>query len=138
MILLPIKPKYAFAIQNKAKMVEFRKIKFKNLDSDICVVYASSPYKKIIWYFKIKQIHEEKISKIWNKYKDVWGINKAELEEYYKNKDVWYVIEIEEFFPFNEHISPNELIKDFKIPQSFKYLNDMERQLFFYNNLQIA
>lgn len=138
MILLPIKPKYAFAIQNKIKMVEFRKIKFKNLNSDICIVYASSPYKKIIWYFKIKNIHEEEIGEMWNKYKDVWWIDRVDLEEYYKNKRVWYVIEIEEFFPFREHVSPSTLIKDFKIPQSFKYLNDVERQLFFYNNLHIS
>jgi predicted transcriptional regulator len=48
MILLPIKPKFAFSIESENKKVEFRKLNFKNRRSDICIVYASSPYKKII------------------------------------------------------------------------------------------
>ena len=48
MILLPIKPEYAFAIQRNEKKVEFRKMNFRNLNSDICIVYARNNYKKII------------------------------------------------------------------------------------------
>lgn len=133
MILLPIKPKYAFAIEKKQKMVEFRKINFKNKSLDICIVYASSPYKKMIGYFKIENIIEENIEDLWNKYKDIWWIEKKDLDDYYKGKKKWYVIKIWDFFSFKNHIAPKELINNFKIPQSFKYLNDYEQKEFFYN-----
>lgn len=133
MILLPIKPKYAFAIMNNEKKVEFRKVSFKNSDSNICVVYASSPYKKLIWYFKIKEIVEENTNKIWSRYNKIWWVNKKELDEYYEWKDKWYIIEIEEFIPFKFHISPLEIEEWFKAPQSFRYLKNQDQQKFFYN-----
>lgn len=137
MILLPIKPEYAFAIQRNEKKVEFRKMNFRNLNSDICIVYASSPYKKIIWYFKIKNILEENTKDLWSKYKAIWWIKKKDLDFYYKDKEKWYVIEIAEFFSLEKHVSPKDLISDFVIPQSFKYLNDNEKKILFYDLLAL-
>lgn len=133
MILLPIKPKYAFAIMNKEKKVEFRKANFKNRDSEICIVYASSPYKKLIGYFMIKNILEEDTKFIWKKYSEIGWVKKEDLDSYYLWKDKGFVIEIADFIPFSSHISPKEILKDFKAPQSFKYLNEKERELFYYN-----
>lgn len=133
MILLPIKPKYAFSIEKDIKKVEFRKINFKNRTSDICIVYASSPYQKIIWYFKIKNIIEENTFNLWEKYKKSWWIEKEELNKYYFWKNKAYVILIDKFYPIKKHVSPKELINDFKIPQSFKYLTENEKKAFFYD-----
>ena len=126
MIFLPIKPEFAFAISSKKKKVEFRKVKFKKQDIKYCLVYASSPYKKVIGYFEIEKVDEESPSKAWKKYQAVGQISKKKFEEYYKDSEVAYVIKIKKFFELKQHVDPKEKIKDFEIPQSFKYLSEQE------------
>lgn len=128
MIFLPIKPKYALAIKDRKKKVEFRKVPFRNIKKKYCIVYASSPYKKVVGYFRFKKIEEGTPRAIWNKYKEVGVIEKDNFDRYFKNKDRAYAIEINKFFPVRE-INPLEKIEGFKIPQSFSYLSLEEVQL---------
>ena len=128
MVFLPIKPRYAIAIKNRDKKVEFRKAKFKNRETDYCIVYASSPLKKVIGYFRFREIDEGKPSNIWKKYNKIGAIDKKHFYEYFGNRDKAYAIKIEEFFP-TETIDPKERIKGFSIPQSFRYLSVEETKL---------
>lgn len=128
MIFLPIRPKYAIAIKNRNKKVEFRKSKFKNLKTDYCIVYASSPLKKIIGYFRFKEIDEGKPSNIWKKYNKLGAIDEKDFYEYFRDRDKAYAIRIEEFFP-TETINPKKKIEGFIVPQSFRYLSTEEAEL---------
>ncbi|MFA7685911.1 MAG: hypothetical protein WCX95_03885 [Candidatus Gracilibacteria bacterium] len=126
MIFLPIKPQYAFAIRDNEKLVEFRKRPFRNKDSKYCVVYVTSPHKKIIGYFSISRVNEGSPKEIWKKFNKVGGIKKTDYYEYFKGSVMAYAIEIEEFYPLKEPVDPFEKIEGFNIPQSFRYLSGKE------------
>lgn len=131
MIFLPIKPDYAFAIKNGEKKVEFRKVPFRNRTTNKCVVYASSPYKKIIGYFCFEQIDEGSPSKIWEKYKSIGCIQKSDFDKYYQGTRKAYAIKISNFVASEKPIDPQKKIAHFSIPQSFKYLSVKEIQQLF-------
>lgn len=123
-ILLPIKPKYALAIKDLKKKVEFRKIRFKNELIKSCLVYASHPLKRIIGYFEFTTITEGHPREIWEKYSKLGGITKKDFFSYYKGSKRAYAIKIDKFVPFIEPINPFQKIDNFKVPQSFKYLSE--------------
>jgi len=123
-VFLPIKPKYAFSILEGKKKVEFRKVKF-NKDVKYVIIYASSPYKKVIGYFKLKKIVSGNPRMIWEKYKDVGCIEKLDFFEYYKDQKIAYAIEINKVKKLKSHIEPSKAVKNFKIPQSFSYLDEL-------------
>ena len=126
MIFLPIKPKYALAIKELKKQVEFRKVKFKNESFKSCLVYASYPLKRIIGYFEFKTIDEGHPSEIWEKYGKVGCIAREDYNEYYKDSKLAYAIKIDSFLAFDEPIDPFAKIDNFNIPQSYKYLSEDE------------
>ena len=130
MIFLPIKPEYALAIQEGRKKVEFRKIAFKRKDVGRCIVYVSSPYKRVIGYFEFDKIDEGSPREIWEKYKEVAGVCKEDYEEYYRRSEKAFAIIINKFVLLEEPISPQEKIENFRIPQSFCYLEDRHIQAF--------
>lgn len=130
MIFLPIKPEYAFAIQEGRKKVEFRKSPFRRKDVGRCIVYVSSPHKRVIGYFEFDDIDEGKPNEIWKRYRSVAGICKKDYEEYYEKSDKAYAIIIKKFILFEEPIIPREKIENFRIPQSFCYLEDRQVRAF--------
>jgi predicted transcriptional regulator len=129
MIFLPIRPIYAFAIRDNEKRVEFRKKPFKKTQIEHCMVYATSPYKKIIGYFKISKICEGTPKNIWKKYNKIGGIKESDYYKYYKDVNTAYAIEIEKFHPLKTPINPTKKIEGFCIPQSFRYLSGKEMQI---------
>ncbi len=124
-VFLPIKPKFAFAILDGKKRYEFRK---GNIGQKVkrVVVYASSPYQKIIGYFEVKRIHKDHPEKLWNKFWKFSGIEKEEFFSYYQDNAFGISIEIKKFVSLKKHINPREVFPDFVIPQSFKYLTETE------------
>lgn len=131
MIFLPIKPEYAFAIHNREKKVEFRKVKIKRRTEKYCIVYASSPVKKIIGYFEIEKIEENSPAKIWNEYSDRGAISSEAFNAYYKGNSTAVVFKIKKYVPLKEPVDPRDKISSFSIPQSFCYLEKAQvKQLF--------
>ena len=126
-IFLPIKPKYAFSIIEGKKKVEFRKIKF-NRDVGHVIIYASSPYKRIIGCFESNKIVSGSPKAIWEKYKDVGCIEKIDFFDYYKGQKIAYAIEVHNVKELKFHIEPSKIVRNFKVPQSFSYLDDLTSQ----------
>jgi len=120
-IFLPIKPKYAFGILSGEKKFEFRKTNFsKNVEK--VIVYASSPYKKILGFFSVKAIHKLSPKESWKKFGD-WGIiAKDEYFEYFDGKKTAISIEVDEVVKFNNHIEPRSM--SLKVPQSYSYVHE--------------
>jgi len=120
-VILSIKPIYAQAIMSGTKKVEFRKKTFKR-QVDKIFVYSSSPEKKIIGFFTIKEIIENSPENLWNDFKDVGGIDKKSFFEYYKNSKIGFSIKISEVNKFEKGIEPSDYFENFNAPQSFIYL----------------
>ncbi len=122
-VILSIKPIYAQAIMSGKKKVEFRKKIFKKPVEKI-FVYSSSPEKKIIGFFTIKEIIEDSPAKLWEKYNHVGGIEKIDFFNYYKDSKVGFTIIINEVEKFENGIYPSDFFENFCAPQSFIYLEE--------------
>ncbi len=120
-VLLPIKPKYAEAIKNGVKKIEFRKKEFsKNVK--YIVVYSSNPKKEIIGFFEIEDIETDSPKSLWDKYYQIAGIESESYDEYYNDSKVAVGIKIKKFHNLNRPIKLHELNVSLKAPQSFCYL----------------
>lgn len=126
-VILSIKPIYAQAIMSGTKKVEFRKKAFKR-PVDKIFVYSSSPEKKIIGFFTIKEIVKNSPKNLWKEFKEVGGIDKKSFFEYYQNSESGFSIKIDEAKKFENGIEPNDFFENFNAPQSFIYLEEETAQ----------
>lgn len=124
-VLLSIKPKYVQTIINGKKKYEFRKKVFKRHDKIKNVyIYSTSPEKKIVAYFTIKDIIEGHPKKLWKRFEKYSGLDEKEFNLYFLDSKTGFAIEIGELTVFEKPLNPNDFISNFKAPQSFMYLDD--------------
>lgn len=122
-VLLSIKPHFVEKIFDGSKKYEFRRSIFKRRGIKTVIIYASSPVKRIVGEFQIKEIISGDIDKIWELTKAHAGITKDFFESYYTDKKVATVIHIGKITKYEE----DKFLSDFNLkqaPQSFCYLND--------------
>lgn len=122
-VILSIKPKYVDAILRGEKKYEFRKNIFKGKKIDNIYIYCSSPVKRIVATFKIKNIIEDNPNNLWAKFKESSGLNDKEFFSYFTdNGKGGFAIEISNLERLKNPIDPKEIIPGFVPPQSFCYL----------------
>jgi predicted transcriptional regulator len=119
-VLLSIKPKYANAILAGEKLVEFRKLVFKQKIERV-YIYSSSPEQRIIGYFTIEDIISDSPAELWRKYSKVGSISQNDFFEYFANKKIGYSIKIKSVNKFRKSKNPKEIFKNFVAPQSYMY-----------------
>lgn len=119
--LLPIQPRFANAILDGEKQVEFRRRRFAR-EVEYVVVYASSPICGIVGSFRISEIREGRPSDIWEDYKDVGGIGREEYFQYYAGAERAYAIGIERVCILDKPLPLSHLSSSLKAPQSYTYL----------------
>lgn len=121
----PIKPVYAERLMDGSKRFEFRR---RPISQDVThiVVYASSPYKRILGIVKVKAVYSGSVKKIWDETKEFGGISRAEFFEYFFGADTAYAIAIDpaKTVRLDQHLSPKDIEQDFVVPQSFKYVQE--------------
>lgn len=119
--LLPIQPRYANAILRGEKQVEFRRRRFAR-EVQYVVVYASSPICRVVGYFRISSISEGSPRAIWEDYKHVGGIRRADFFRYYKGAERAVAIGIERVCVLRSPVPLDRLSASLKAPQSYSYL----------------
>jgi predicted transcriptional regulator len=119
--LLPIQPRYANAIIRGEKRVEFRRRRFGR-EVQYVVVYASSPIRAIIGYFRISSISEGCPRAIWEEFKHVGGIDHEDYFRYYEGADRAVAIGIERVCVLGSPVPLSRLSGSLKAPQSYSYL----------------
>lgn len=120
-VILSIKPIYAQAIMSGTKKVEFRKKIFKR-PVDKIFVYSSSPEKKILGFFTIKEIIKNSPENLWKEFNKIGGIEKNAFFNYYQGSDTGFSIKISEVEKYDNGIDPTDIFDNFCAPQSFIYL----------------
>lgn len=125
-VLLSIKPKYVESILNGEKKFEFRKASFQSKDVEEVYVYSSSPVKKIVGKFLLKDTISGTPQEIWDKCSDLGGISKDEFFKYYQGKSEAYSLCISDLEIFKEAVCPYTKFKKFYPPQSFMYYDRLE------------
>ena len=121
--LLSIHPKYADAILDGNKGVEFRKTVFRK-KVQFCAIYSTSPEQKIIGVFEIEKIERNSPEELWRKYHKSGSIQLADFKEYYSNRNEGFAIIIKNAWRFDQPIPKKEFDHLIPIPQNFLYLED--------------
>lgn len=130
-VLLSVKPKYVEEIRNGNKKYEFRKSIFskKNIGKiEKIFIYSSSPIKKIVARFILSVFLEDHPKNLWEKCKDLSGIDKLEFFNYFGKRDKGFAIKITQLKFFTQPLEPKIVIPNFTPPQSFCYIEDIEDQ----------
>ncbi len=125
-VLLSIKPKYANAIINGDKKVEFRKLPFKQHVKKV-YIYSSAPEQKIIGYFTFDDIVSGTPEKLWKKFKKVGVIEEDDFFSYFSNKQIGYSIKIKTVKKFTKGINPKDIFENFFPPQSYMYCEEINQ-----------
>ena len=122
-IIMSIKPKYVNRILNGTKKFEFRKnIPVKIRDVDKIFIYSTSPQKKIVGHFLVKDVYKMKINALWHKTKKHSGIEKNDFKNYFEGKSDGFAIEIGMVVKYGIPLDFKEIDKTGVVPQSFKYI----------------
>lgn len=120
-VILSIKPEFVEKIFSGEKQYEYRKILFKQ-KVDTVYIYASRPVSKIVGEFKIEEIICDAPENIWKQTKRQSGVSKKFFDKYYKGKDKAVALKIKACKEYEEGINPETLVPNFKVPQSFIYV----------------
>lgn len=122
-VLLSIKPEFVEEIVEGRKKFEYRKNIFKRPDVSSVVVYATKPYGKVVGEFEIERIIKEKPNKLWELTQDFSGITYQFFDEYFKDRETGFAIQIREFIEYDEPMELKHYDNRIKVaPQSFLYL----------------
>lgn len=122
-VLMSIYPTYVEEIFKGTKKFEFRRKIFKNRDTDTVVIYATSPIKKIVGEFKIKNIIYDTPENLWKLNHKTDEVSHKNFLNYLKNLEKAYAIEITDVIKYSNPLEIHEIFPNLKkIPQSFMYI----------------
>ncbi|MGD0794570.1 MAG: ASCH domain-containing protein [Dehalococcoidales bacterium] len=121
-IVISIKPIYVDLILDGEKKYEFRKHNFTK-PIDKVLIYSTKPIGKIVGYFTVDKLIKNTPSKIWAKCHEFSGISERDFIEYFKGSKTAYAIQIKNVCKLLYPIFPNDVMKGFKAPRSFLYID---------------
>lgn len=119
-VILSIKPEFVEKIFSGEKKYEYRKVLFKQ-KVDTVYIYASRPIGKIVGEFKLEEIICDTPENIWKLTKEQSGVTKKFFDKYYEGKDKGVALKIKDCEEYKECINPEQVVPNFKVPQSFIY-----------------
>ncbi|GAB6142220.1 hypothetical protein JCM14076_29490 [Methylosoma difficile] len=117
----PIKPIYSKKILTGKKIYELRK-RLPNPDVEYILIYSTTPIAKVVAYAKVKAMYKQQINDIWEMVSSFAGIEEIDFREYFGNNDFACAIEFEYVCRFIRPFDVKEINPDFKVPQSFCYI----------------
>lgn len=120
--LMSIHQRYADAIMEGVKQVEFRK---RPLAADIETVwvYATAPTSKVIGRFSVHEIVQGTPQDIWERYGAVGVIEYDAFFEYYRGREVAVAIVVGSAERLPDPVALHEIDPRPAVPQSFAYLS---------------
>lgn len=124
-VLLPAKPRFAHALMDGSKKVEYRKAPFPDHVTNV-VVYASSPSQRILGYFVVHEIVRDSPERIWRKYGGVGCISRQEFAAYYDGVAKAVALIVGTVWTLPEPLPLSALGMGHRAPQSYAYLNAAE------------
>jgi len=126
-LLLPIKPRFAEAIMEGRKEVEFRKARFRH-PVERAVIYATAPRQEIVGLFEVCWLEYDCPDTIWNRHGRQGAISRRDFFRYYNGTELACAMGVGEVTAFLKAFCPREHLGQFVIPQQFRYLRDLEVQ----------
>jgi predicted transcriptional regulator len=121
-VLLPVKPKFAQAIMDGRKSVEYRKTPFPSHVTNV-VVYASSPTQMILGHFGVRAVVSDSPDRIWRRYREFGCIPRREYAAYYNGAGRAVALLIGTVCVLPRPLPLSSLGTGQRAPQSFAYLS---------------
>jgi predicted transcriptional regulator len=119
--LLSIHPRYANALLNGEKRIEFRRTRPRQ-DLSLVVIYATRPVGKVIGWFEVDDVIEAAPRTLWRRFGTCAGIDRASYFEYYKEASRAFGITVRRAVRLDEPRDLEELQSGLRPPQSYQYL----------------
>jgi predicted transcriptional regulator len=120
---MAIHPRYADAILEGEKLVEFRKRKLAD-DITTVLIYATAPVQKIVGEFSIKRTVVDEPSSIWATFGEVGVIDESSFDEYYASSTHAVAFLVDEALRYKRPRALSD-VQGNSIPQSFYYVHRM-------------
>jgi len=121
-VLLSIRPMYAEAILNGTKRYEFRRVRFARRGVRRAYLYATSSVRRIVGYFRVRDVFVDSAERLWQRCHENAGISAFEFFRYFEGCSQAVAIEVWNPKRLPQPIDPRAIIRDFRPPQSFRYL----------------
>lgn len=121
--VISIKPIYINKILTGDKKFEFRKKAPSRLPVAF-LLYSTSPVKKMVGVAHISSLIKDNPKMLWERCSDRSGVDEDDFKRYFKDYETGYALVIDSVKSFIEPLEPGALIKYFKPPQSFYYLEE--------------
>jgi predicted transcriptional regulator len=120
-VVMSVHPRYANAIMDGCKKVEFRK---RPLADDVIVawVYATAPVQQIVGYFEVGASVTASPHDLWRQFGKVGCINRADFDRYYATSVLGTGIRIRKATRLAVPMPISELLPSGVPPQSFAYV----------------
>jgi predicted transcriptional regulator len=125
-VLLSVKPRFSEQIESGLKRVEFRR-SWATEPVGLLVIYASAPTQRIVALVDVEGVEHASPSTLWKRCSSRGtGLARAELLAYLDGKDKGYGVLLGQVTKPGKPIEPGAVIKDFRPPQSYRYLSTAE------------
>jgi predicted transcriptional regulator len=121
--LMSIHPRYAEAILEGRKHVEFRK---RGLAADIgtVLVYATAPVGRLVGTFQLSDTMTASPTQLWQQFAEVGCIEREAFDAYYRGREVGVGLLVASPHKFDSPVRLDELAPSPAPPQSFSYIPD--------------
>jgi predicted transcriptional regulator len=120
--LLSIHPRFANAILDGTKQVEFRKVSFKRSITHV-LLYATAPIQQVVGYVEVAGIEERSPAALWRRYREVAGIEREAFFAYFLGKATGVAIKVRRPHRLLRPLPLQELHRGATPPQSFRYVS---------------
>ncbi len=124
-VVLSVRPKYAAAIENGTKQVEFRKKFSARAASSQALVYVTSPVQEFRISASIADVIQDTPTAIWDRFGHVAGCSRLEFDQYFEGSDSAVALPLSNVQTLANPVhfkAPSLASVNFKPPQSFAIL----------------
>jgi predicted transcriptional regulator len=121
-VLLSIRPEFSDAILDGRKTYELRRRIFGRRDVRRCVIYASSPVRRVVGEFTIEKILALSPTRLWAATSGGAAIDRRFFDAYFHGKEIGFALKIGTARRFAKSWELHEYCGLPQPPQSFCYL----------------
>lgn len=120
--LIAIRPRYAAAILDGTKRVEFRR---RPLAPDIqrVLMYVTQPTGQIVGAFTVARQRTGSPNALWRRYRAVAGIDRSSFFEYFTGTSTGVAIEVVDPRVLTRPVDLADVGDGIAVPQSYRYLD---------------
>lgn len=125
--IFSIKNEYSTKIFENEKHVELRRQNIKIRENEKCLIYTTSPVKRVTGYFIVKKTIRLPIKQLWNKTKHIAGVTKSQFMDYFEGCIEGTAILFKSVKKFVKELTLTEMrtiIENFRPPQSYYNLDE--------------